>query len=105
MIIESKQAIHYIHYLFFCYYVHIQLLIDKKLKFCYFIVLILLNEKIFGYSQISVPKIGMLISKTASVNPQQDILWNHDQCNCPCFAIKALVSVSICNKTSIPASD
>ena len=45
------------------------LLIDKKLKFCYFIVLILLNEKIFGYSQISVPKIGMLISKTASVNP------------------------------------
>ena len=45
------------------------LLIDKKLKFCYFIVLILLNKTIFGYAQISVPKIGILISKTASVNP------------------------------------
>ena len=40
----------------------------KKLELCLTVVSILLKIR-FGHTQISVPKIGILMSKTACINP------------------------------------
>ena len=73
---ESKQTMHYIYFIFSCYYdVHITLI--KKLELCLMVVSALSKIK-FGHAQINVPKIGIPMSKTACINPCssfQQMLW------------------------------
>ena len=65
---ESKQTIHYIYFLF-SRYVHIMLLIWwKKLELRLMAVLVLLKIE-SGHAQISVPKIGIRMTKTTCINP------------------------------------
>ena len=59
---------HDICFLFSRYYVHIMLLISsKKLELRLMVVSVLLKTK-SGHAQISVPKIGIPMSKIASIN-------------------------------------
>ena len=69
MIKESKQTIHYICFLFSRYYVRSYYVADsiKNLELSLTAVSVLLKIS-FGKGQIIVPKIGMLISKTACIN-------------------------------------
>ena len=66
---ESKQTIHYIYFIFSCYYVtdYIADLI-KKLELCLTVVSVLLKIR-FGHAQISVPKISVSMLKTALSTP------------------------------------
>ena len=51
------------------YYVQMALLIwSKKMELCLTVVSVLLKIR-FDHAQISVPKIGIPISKTACINP------------------------------------
>lgn len=52
--------------LLYSYYVNDMI---KKIEIVLLAVLILLNKTVFGYAQISVPKISIPISKTVCVNP------------------------------------
>ena len=60
---ESKQTIHYVCFLFSGYHVQI-----KKLELRLTVVSVLLKV-IFGHGQISLPKIGIPMSKTACIKP------------------------------------
>ena len=62
IITEFKQTIQYIYLPFSCYYIHIML------GLCLMVGSVLLKVK-FGHAQIRVPKIDMLMSKTACINP------------------------------------
>ena len=66
---ESKQAIRYLCFLFDSYYVNVMLLIPSKAAITYTGSFILLIKIKFAHVQISVPKIGMSILKTACINP------------------------------------
>ena len=71
MIMEFKQAIHYIYFLFSFEYVHIIILIWPKTGIYSMLVLILLNKIIFVHVQISVPKISIPMSEIACVYPHK----------------------------------
>ena len=72
---ESKQTMNYISFLFSHYYVHIKLLIwSKNLELRLMVVSVLLNIK-FMHAQISVPKIGIPMSETTSINPWRLMNW------------------------------
>ena len=62
---ESKQTIHYI---FFNFLVIMSLIWSKKLELCLKEASVLLKIK-FGHAQIDGPKISILMSKTACINP------------------------------------
>ena len=62
---ESKQTIHYI---FFNFLVIMSLIWSKKLELCLKVASVLLKIK-FGHAQIDGPKISILVSKTACINP------------------------------------
>ena len=66
---ESKQTIHYIYFIFSCYYVtdYIADLI-KKLELCLTVVSVLLKIR-FEHAQSSVPKISISMLKTALSTP------------------------------------
>ena len=59
----------YISFLFSHYYVHITLPIWFKKPELRLMVLSVLRKIKFGHAQISVPKIGIPMSKTACINP------------------------------------
>ena len=63
MIMESKQGLHCIYFLFSCYYAHIK---NMKLHFFYYLIS---KEIKFGHTQISVPKIDITMLKTFCTNP------------------------------------
>ena len=65
---ESKKAVHYIYFLFSCYYVHIVTDTIKKQELSLLVVSILLMIE-FGHTQIIVPKISIPMSKTICINP------------------------------------
>ena len=68
MIMESKQATNYNYFVVFvlsCSYYVTDII---KLELCLLVVIILFKIE-FGHTQISVPKIGTPMSKTASINP------------------------------------
>ena len=62
---ESKQTIHFIYFLFSQYYPADFI---RKLEFRLMVVSVLLRIK-FAPAQVSVPKIVILISKTACIKP------------------------------------
>ena len=68
MIMKYKQAIHQI----FFYFPVIMLIyvtdLIKKLDYVYWLLLFLIMIKL-GHAKISVPKIGIPMSKTACINP------------------------------------
>ena len=69
MIMKYKRAAHYIYFLFSRCYVYIMLPIwCKSWNRVYWLLLFLIRIK-FGHAQISVPKIGVPISKIACINP------------------------------------
>ena len=69
MIMKYKRAAHYIYFLFCRCYVYIMLPIwCKSWNRVYWLLLFLIRIK-FGHAQISVPKIGVPISKIACINP------------------------------------
>ena len=66
---KYKRAAHYIYFLFSRCYVYIMLPIwCKSWNRVYWLLLFLIRIK-FGHAQISVPKIGVPISKIACINP------------------------------------
>ena len=66
---DSKQTIHYIWFYFLVIMFILCCWFDKKkLELRLMVVLVLLKMK-FGHAQISVPKIGIPMSKTACINP------------------------------------
>ena len=70
MIMDLKQATHLsytINLLFFRYYVRVVTDMIKKLKLRLLVVIILFKIEV-GHAQISVPKIGKPMSKTACIN-------------------------------------
>ena len=69
MIMKYKRAIHYICF-FSLHHVHVMLLIwSKNWIYVYYLLLFLISFK-FGHTQISVPKVGILMSKTGCINPR-----------------------------------
>ena len=67
MIMKYKQAIHYFRFLF--YHVYIMLLIwSRNSKYVYSLLLFLIRSK-YVHAQISVPKIGIPMSKRVCINP------------------------------------
>ena len=68
MIMKYKQAIHYFRFLF-SYYVYIMLLIwSRNWNYVYWLLLFLIRSK-YVHAQISVPKIGIPMSKRVCINP------------------------------------
>ena len=68
MIMKYKQAIHQIFFYFpFIMFIYVTDLI-KKLDYVYWLLLFLIMIKL-GHAKISVPKIGIPMSKTACINP------------------------------------
>ena len=65
---KYKQAIHQIFFYFpVIMFIYVTDLI-KKLDYVYWLLLFLIMIK-FGHAKISVPKIGIPMSKTACINP------------------------------------
>ena len=76
MIIKYKQAIPYIWFLFSRYYVYIMLLIwSKSWNYVYWLLLFLTRIK-FGHAEISVPKIGILMSKIVCIDSCHLYIWD-----------------------------
>ena len=71
MIMKYKQAVLYICFLFSHHYVcYVTDLIKKRLLvYVYWLLLFLIIRIKFGHAQLSVPKIGILMSKTVCINP------------------------------------
>ena len=68
MIMKYKQAIHQIFFYFpVIMFIYVTDLI-KKLDYVYWLLLFLIMIKL-GHAKISVPKIGIPMSKTACINP------------------------------------
>ena len=68
MIMKYKQAIHQIFFYFpVIMFIYVTALI-KKLDYVYWLLLFLIMIKL-GHAKISVPKIGIPMSKTACINP------------------------------------
>ena len=65
---ESKQVMIAITLLFF-HYAHIKLMISSKKQELHLLVVIILFKTEFGHAQISVPKIGKPMPKTACFSP------------------------------------
>ena len=75
LIMKRKQVIHYICFLFSHYYVYIMLLTwSKSWNYIYWLLLVLTRIKL-GHAQISVPKINILVSKTACIKPRYYDIW------------------------------
>ena len=68
MIMKYKQAIHQIFFYFpVIMFIYVTDLI-KELDYVYWLLLFLIMIKL-GHAKISVPKIGIPMSKTACINP------------------------------------
>ena len=68
MIMKYKQAIHQIFFYFpVIMFIYVTDVI-KKLDYVYWLLLFLIMIKL-GHAKISVPKIGIPMSKTACINP------------------------------------
>ena len=91
MIKESKQSpnklhisrlyIQTIHFYFLIIMIRLRCSFDQKLELCLTVVSVLLNIR-FGNARISVPKIGMLMCKTACITPciflAQDFVYSNE---------------------------
>ena len=71
---ESNQTIHWFFFIFSLLCLHYIADLIKKLEWRLMIVSVLLEIK-FEHAQVSVPKIGLRMSKTACINPCLQKLW------------------------------